>query len=225
MEETKRRRFIIRAVLEGEVDVQEEPGPILPEGYTRLQYVEADGNQWIDIGLNETETSHAMYEIAVTSQPRVNGNHILSSSNCYFPFLKGNISSDPSWRTIVFSKLWGTEVPADFIWDLNRKYKLEGFPDNKIMIDGAQMGTMSPGSTKNASNKLYLLTYGGNPSSTNYRFHGFMYSCKIWDLNGALIRDLIPAKDQNNKVGLYDLVNSVFYQSGTGSPLIAGPEV
>lgn len=27
MEETKRRRFIIRAVLEGEVDVQEEPGP------------------------------------------------------------------------------------------------------------------------------------------------------------------------------------------------------
>lgn len=29
MEETKRRRFIIRAVLEGEVDVQEEPGNIL----------------------------------------------------------------------------------------------------------------------------------------------------------------------------------------------------
>lgn len=29
MEETKRRRFIIRAVLEGEVDVQEEPGNVL----------------------------------------------------------------------------------------------------------------------------------------------------------------------------------------------------
>jgi len=30
MEETKRRRFIIRAVLEGEVDVQEEPQPVIP---------------------------------------------------------------------------------------------------------------------------------------------------------------------------------------------------
>lgn len=53
MEETKRRRFIIRAVLEGEVDVQESPRRSDMNGwtdgivYTDLEIVE---NEYIDSG-------------------------------------------------------------------------------------------------------------------------------------------------------------------------------
>ena len=224
MEETKRRRFIIRAVLEGEVDVSEEPQPVLPEGYTQLQYVEADGRQWINTGVDETQTSHAKYQVLITSQPKVNGNHILSSKNTYFPFLKGINASDPLWRTHLVSDLWGTEVRSPYAWDLNTIYTIEGFPDNKILLDGTQLDTMTPGQTKSASNKIYVFTYGGNINNSDYRFHGYMYYCKIYDLNGDLIRDLIPAKDPDGKAGLYDIINDVFYQSISGTALIAGPE-
>ena len=53
MEETKRRRFIIRAVLEGEVDVHEEPVPPLPPGvlYQLSAPAVLDGTNFIDTGL------------------------------------------------------------------------------------------------------------------------------------------------------------------------------
>lgn len=53
MEETKRRRFIIRAVLEGEVDVHEEPVPPLPPGvlYQLSAPVVLDGTNFIDTSI------------------------------------------------------------------------------------------------------------------------------------------------------------------------------
>ena len=53
MEETKRRRFIIRAVLEGEVDVHEEPVPPLPPGvlYQLSAPAVLDGTNFIDTGI------------------------------------------------------------------------------------------------------------------------------------------------------------------------------
>lgn len=43
-----------------------------------------------------------------------------------------------------------------------------------------------------------------------------IYSCQIYD-NGTLVRDFVPCVDYSGEVGLYDLVNAVFYgSSGTG---------
>jgi hypothetical protein len=36
---------------------------------------------------------------------------------------------------------------------------------------------------------------------------------------------MIPAKDSNNVVGLYDAANNVFYTSPNGAAFIAGPEI
>lgn len=44
-----------------------------------------------------------------------------------------------------------------------------------------------------------------------------IYYCKIWD-NDTLVRNFIPCINDNNVIGMYDTVNSVFYSpSGTGS--------
>lgn len=51
-----------------------------------------------------------------------------------------------------------------------------------------------------------------------------LYSCKIWD-NEELVRDFIPAKNENGVVCLYDKVNKEFYYNqGTGD-FIGGDEV
>jgi hypothetical protein len=36
---------------------------------------------------------------------------------------------------------------------------------------------------------------------------------------------MIPCIDPNNVVGLYDLVNDVFYSSPNGAAFIAGPKI
>lgn len=51
-----------------------------------------------------------------------------------------------------------------------------------------------------------------------------LYSCQIWD-NEELVRDFIPAKNENGVVCLYDKVNKEFYYNqGTGD-FIGGDEV
>lgn len=52
-----------------------------------------------------------------------------------------------------------------------------------------------------------------------------IYECKIWE-NNVLIRDFVPCyRKSDNKPGMYDVVNDVFYiNQGTGE-FILGPEV
>ena len=49
-------------------------------------------------------------------------------------------------------------------------------------------------------------------------------SCKIYD-NGTLVRDFIPCKNASGVIGLWDDVNSAFYQNAGSGTFTAGPEV
>ena len=51
-----------------------------------------------------------------------------------------------------------------------------------------------------------------------------LYSAKIYD-SGTLVRNFIPCKNDNNVVGLYDLVNDVFYRNAGTGTFTAGNEV
>ena len=54
--------------------------------------------------------------------------------------------------------------------------------------------------------------------------NGILYYFKLF-VNGTLVRDMIPCKNPNNVVGLYDVVNHRFYSSPNGNAFVAGPEV
>lgn len=189
----------------------------LPSGYTRLQYVAADGQQYIDTGLAAEQPERAEYEIMYTSMPNTKGGHILSSGSTYFPFFKGSGSS----KTLM-GLYWQNEADSTaslFAWELNVRYKLEGYPDAKV--DNVTVYTLSKGQTHGTPN-FYLFTFGGGITNTNYRFNGRLYSMKVYGANNALLRDFIPCKNGSNVAGLYDTVTSAFYSSGSGAELIAG---
>ena len=60
-------------------------------------------------------------------------------------------------------------------------------------------------------------------SSTPSMYYGTAKyrGCKIYD-NGTLVRDMIPCKDPDGNIGMYDTVNAVFYgNAGTGE-FVAG---
>ena len=51
-----------------------------------------------------------------------------------------------------------------------------------------------------------------------------LYGCSIYD-NDIMIRNFVPCKNPNGVVGLYDSVNSQFYQNAGSGTFTDGPEV
>jgi hypothetical protein len=71
---------------------------------------------------------------------------------------------------------------------------------------------------------FYLGTINGSGTPATYYFVGRIYSCKLWDANGVLVRDFIPVR--KGTVGyLYDRVSGkLFGNAGTGD-FVLGPDV
>ena len=66
-------------------------------------------------------------------------------------------------------------------------------------------------------------TYG---LDMNKKFCGNIYSCQMYDENEVLVRDFVPCyRKADNKSGMYDLVNDVFYTSATSTDFDVGPDV
>ena len=66
---------------------------------------------------------------------------------------------------------------------------------------------------------------GGAPVDNNYKKANFkMYFFRIYDVNGALVRDYVPAKNGSGVAGLWDRVNNAFWPSAGAEAFIAGSE-
>lgn len=93
--------------------------------------------------------------------------------------------------------------------------------DGKIYINGTQVSTQ----VKPADSGIQFALYGvGNGAGyTNIR----IYDCKLWDLDGNLIRDMYPCRRTADSVlGFYDTVTDTFYPPvGTVGSFIAGNDV
>ena len=216
--------YIVKDVNGSKYFYENKTRATLPSGYTELQYVTANGTQYINTELNEEQTSHAKYKASFSQGSHIGSGHILSSQNLFIPFLRRDSSYN---RKVVGRKFYGTETPStgdldNFTWDWNKTYEIEGYKNGDVIINGVTVGTLQQGSTSSASNPLYLFTRGGQISNTDYRFWGNFYSGQIYDSNDTLIRNYIPCKNSNDVVGLYDTVTGTFYHSDSGTELIAG---
>jgi hypothetical protein len=70
---------------------------------------------------------------------------------------------------------------------------------------------------------LFCAFVGGTNTPARY-CNAKLYYFKLF-VNSTLVRDLIPCKNSSNVVGMYDLVNRVFYTSPNNATFVAGPEV
>ena len=214
------------AEVTGNVVITATATKILPDGYTALEYVTADGNQYINTGIAETEIISAEYDFSLNADSRYGtGNHILSSANVFMPFLRSTYTETDHARDLMVcnrGQSAGTETA--FQWSLNRRYAFKAFMGgtNNIVIDNAQVASISVGNTLSAQNNLYLFAYGKLPTNAAYRFNGNLYSMRIYNSSGTLIHRYLPCLDSNNVAGLYDTVSQTFLHSESGTELIAG---
>ena len=172
--------------------------------------------------------ARAEYRVQVSAVYYTKGNHILSATNTFFPYLSGSNSGGDYSQ--IRAKLKGSETvsagTASYEWSRDTTYTLEGFVGNShdVILNGDNKFSITAGSTVSPSSTFLLFATQVNPNDNGYRFHGRLYYMKIYDANGNMLRNYIPCKNSSNVVGLYDTVTQTFLSSANQqSAFIAGP--
>ena len=97
-------------------------------------------------------------------------------------------------------------------------------------LNGASIYKMATSSddTATAASALSFFKLNNNASGTTMSSYGQanfkMYFFRIYDVNGAIVRDYVPAKNGSGVAGLWDRVNNAFWPSAGAEAFIAGSE-
>lgn len=183
----------------------------LPSGYRKLEYIQSSGTQYIDIGVKPN------HGYAIEIKAKCSATSKQTFGGC-----------DTSWKSNGFML-----SVAGFEFGNNANTSLQNHGSEPITLKlsadgGYKNGTKTwdtsaiPAFQATANFTLCALNRSGTPQEY---LNGNIYYCKIWDDSGTLIRDCIPCKSTSGVVGLWDDVNSVFYQNAGTGTFTSGPEV
>lgn len=202
------------------VDGGSTPTPILPSGYTEVEYIRQNSNYNAYINTDVFLFDNKTNSYIVTTK------------------LASEFHSNLSCATII-----SAEVPQSPYNGMGYRYKcsttvneLEFFGGNSNYSassvdngDGTRTITFqSTGDTTwTSSAPLSLLCSFSNTSFTiPFRYADVTIYSSIIVKNGVTVRNYVPAKrDSDSKYGLYDLVTNTFYTSPNGNNFIGGNPV
>ena len=176
---------------------------VLPAKYTQLEYIESDGDSYIDTGYSSSNPIYFEGEFSITD----------SSTGNFF----GHNYSDERF----------TISPTSYFYDIS-SYSLSR-PTANIKFTIKKEGTIL---TYNGSNyevgnirslkNLYLFATNQNDVAINKSTEIKLYNFKLYDSNNNLVRDFIPCKNSSGEVGVYDLVTEEFFGNQGEGNFIAG---
>jgi len=183
----------------------------LPVEYTQVDYIQSSGTQYIDTGytfINATQKLEFNFTPLLIGDYRVCGSYISGH--------KGMIVQPRQTNMIEVGSL---SITPDFDMLVNTNYEVyleakNGSYDFKL---NSNTKTGSYGSRDAITNLSHYIFGVHQTSGITNAASMNLYYYKMYD-NDVLVRDMIPCyRNSDNEVGLYDLVNGVFYtNAGTG---------
>lgn len=192
----------------------------LPDSYTQVEYIESSAP-------NYTSGQRIDTKFVPNSNTRVVCDFQFTTTTSSFQALLGSRSSSANrfclWLTNggVFRSDYNTSnlsFPSSLL--ATEKHTLD-FNKNVCSIDSSVV-THSVGSFNGVCN-LFLFA-SDTDNSADIHGNVRIYSCHIYD-NGTLVRDFVSCKNASGVVGLYDMVNGVFYQNAGSGTFTAGEEI
>lgn len=191
---------------------QPEDSGILPTGYKQLEYIESDGAQYIDTGVVADNKMSA--EFTVQSRWADENGTVGGAQGTNQGF---NINLFDVWANTILVK-HGYDYTTTIASDTNQHKVI--FNSSNVSIDGKTFTVVGNGG---GTNTCYLFGFNNNGTVSNCGGYK-LYQMKMYS-SGTLVRDFVPGINPDGVVGLYDMVNNVFYANqGTGS-FGAGPTV
>ena len=184
----------------------------LPEGYTELEYIESNGNQYIDSLIKPTGNTRVLCKVRFPTTNEgtwIFGARDGSGSKAYgFLSYQNQYRSDYDIARPLISASYGPDLLID---KDGGKTSVNGtlvddaetfnFACQYNLLIGANSNTGSPMGYAKALHEWYKV-YSGD----------------------TLLLDLVPCRSPDQEIGMFDLVDSILYTS-SGSSFLAGPEV
>ncbi len=184
----------------------------IPLTYTKLEYLESTGTQYIDTGIVPTKntTVDMIFRYRNNQGSGING--VRQTSDYITRFYPVATINDSQFRCV-----FGNEV---YYFDniLSKHHIIFNDENHHLYVDGNLEQTFNVNNINLDGNKTIWIFSGNseNPSSNRWFSSEIIYSFKIYD-EGTIIRDYIPVLDKNNRPCLFDKVSKTcFYNQGIG---------
>lgn len=208
----------------------------LPTGYTQVNYIQTDGNAWVNTGISTNSYTAAAMTITIVCDYPITTSYIqkplfaVANDDSNYPMY---ISQSYSTYRYSNFKLGSVTVPTEVIYhDRIGKIKYfikytsqyatganDAYP-NSFGTLNCRLGANSKNSMSvyggvmylwaNGYNKASKTSGGGFPGSKIYEF--------IFYYNNSLVSHMIPCRSSAGVPGFYDVTRKAFYgNSGTGS--------
>lgn len=190
-------------------------------GYTELSYVQANGSQYIDLGLsassNVTVDIDFMFT-TVTDYATILGARGSNSSRIY------PIRLQDKKFAIGYGSTQNSIYSSSVTAVANTRYFLHSvcIPNNQsLTLNNSSILNRTSSSSYSTNNNFYLFA-NNNQGSAEYFCNVRIYSFKLYT-NSTLIFDFVPVKRNfDNSVGFFNKVDNTFYSSSSSSSLVAG---
>lgn len=179
---------------------------ILPSEYTQVDYIQSTGTQFIDMGIVGNQDTK--FELSITPTSLSNVRHVLGNIVTSTAGISFNIANSDGaisrWGNDRITRNSGLETNVNYLISISQN----GYYVNNNLWWKPTINNFT------TNGNLYLFAANGSTS----RYAGKLYYCQVYD-NNTLVRDFVPCyRNSDNEVGLYDLVNDVFYTNqGSGS--------
>jgi len=193
----------------------------LPLGYTKIEYIEGDGNQYIDTGyfFNNIATETLTLDFMRTASST--GSMLYGTRTAY----KNNGYAVQFTNAGATYIQWGdkdTGLGSTAAGALNTRYTAIRMGAYYSFNGADYTVTDAVTPTQNYPLYLFCVNNGGIAGTVSAMR---IYSVVITDSNNAVKFNAIPCKNSSNVIGLYDTVSGTFMENkGTGS-FTAGSEV
>ena len=199
---------------------------VIPHEYERLLYLESTGSQCIDTGIHYKLSSEleidGQYTTSVTAAyPRLCG-----TKN---PLLLLSCVKDANYENTIITAptgyyQFGNSGEKSYAMQFGLRFKTK-INKNKFAIivnNNSVEGTVGATSVSENATSTITLFCGNNQGTYENYAAGRIYEYKYSE-DGILLRHMFPVKRlSDNELGMYDVVNNVFYtNAGTGT-FIAG---
>lgn len=196
----------------------------VPDGYRKVEYIHGDGNQYINTGYSananiEINLKYKSDFIAFPSSAQTRciiGGRTAASNGISLWERDGNYQYGNNSTAFpeIKQKLENTDIHT---------VKIDKGGD--LYVDETKILTYTAGTSFQPGSYIYLFTtlsatnaaWTRTDNTDDRTMIGQFYYCIIKD-NGVTVRHLIPVvRNADDKPGMYDLVNDVFYtNAGTG---------
>lgn len=186
--------------------------PKLPEGYTRLQYIQSTGTQYVDTGFKPNQGTRLLMNVqpvSVSGTAFLFGARTAVRQNSFCAYI----------QNAQYGMYCGTQTLSFSSEATVSKTTVELQGSVGRVNTESQLGTAE---TYDSQCNLVLLARNTVGTIASYA-SAKLYSCQIYD-NGTLVRDYVPCMNASGEAGLYDFVNGEFYGDAAGVGFIAGLE-